>query len=44
MRGGGAHMCQCICMQMLETPERLPDYIVESIVDIWNRIPGSTAV
>ena len=30
-------MCQCICMQMLETPEKLPHDIVESVVDMCNK-------
>ena len=28
----------------IETPEKLPDDIVESVVDIWNRKPRRTAV
>ena len=28
----------------IETPEKLPDDIVESVVDIWNRKPKSIAV
>ena len=37
-------MCQCICMQMLETSENLPHDIVESVVDIWNRKPRPIAI
>ena len=33
----GAYMHQCICMYMLETLEKLPHDIVESVADIWNR-------
>ena len=29
---------------MLETPEKLPHDIVESVVDIWNRKPRHIAV
>ena len=28
----------------IETPEKLPDDIVESVVDIWNRKPRRIAV
>ena len=40
--GGGAYMCQCMCM--LETPEKLPHDIVESVVDICNKKPGRIAI
>ena len=45
LRGAGGHTCVGVyACKLLETPEKLPHDIVESVVDICNRKPRRSAV